>query len=196
MTQAVGSPSALSERFLQALELAADLFRDKTRDMSGAPYAVHLYGVCHIVAQHTQNEDVQIAALLHDVLEDIDPKVYGAPELRRDFGGTVLELVQTVTHDERIYSKDESRRQYLKQLSEGPVEASIISAADMLYNGTDMERSYTQDPQTAAARFGGEKGRRRIWFWEQRAAIITRRLGHDHALAVQANSLLANASWR
>ena len=172
----------LSTRYLYALELTAQLFDGRKREVAGMPFVTHLFGVAHIVQQLTDDEDVHIAALLHDTLEDIPAEDYSAEQMQADFGLKILKLVQTVSYDEVRYEKDESRRQYVRQLEAGAKEACLISGADMLHNGRDFIYWYQQNPQALAAAFGGERAKRRAWFWHERMAVIESRLGADYSL--------------
>src|SRR4051812_19287186 len=58
----------------EALQFAADAFRDRSRKGSGVPYLTHLLQVCAWVGEYGGDEEQMSAAVLHDYLEDIDPK--------------------------------------------------------------------------------------------------------------------------
>ena len=56
--------TGLSERFNEALMLAASLHRDDVRKGTSIPYIAHLLGVCELVLSDGGDEDEAIAALL------------------------------------------------------------------------------------------------------------------------------------
>ncbi len=60
----------LSTRFDHALLFAAQVHRDQDRKKSGIPYISHLLGVASIVLDYGGDEEMAIAALLHDAVED------------------------------------------------------------------------------------------------------------------------------
>src|SRR3954469_2712613 len=60
----------LSTRFDHALLFAAQVHREQERKKSGIPYISHLLGVASIVLDYGGDEDMAIAALLHDAVED------------------------------------------------------------------------------------------------------------------------------
>ena len=60
----------LSRRFYVALDLAAGLHHSQCRKGTNIPYIAHLMSVCAIVLENGGDEDLAIAALLHDAVED------------------------------------------------------------------------------------------------------------------------------
>ncbi len=60
----------LGSRFLRAFEFAAQKHAKQTRKASTIPYIAHLMGVTSLVLEAGGDEDLAIAALLHDVVED------------------------------------------------------------------------------------------------------------------------------
>src|SRR5579862_7262399 len=86
----------LGQRFLRALVFAAEKHAGQTRKASTIPYIAHLMGVASLVLEAGGDEDLAIAALLHDVVEDCG----GAPilaEVRRRFGPRVAKVVDGCT---------------------------------------------------------------------------------------------------
>ena len=74
----------LGPGFLLAFVFAAEKHAGQTRKASTIPYIAHLMGVASLVLEFGGDEDMAIAALLHDVVEDCG----GAPmlkEVRRKF---------------------------------------------------------------------------------------------------------------
>lgn len=173
-----------------ALELVADLFRDVNREVTGLPYITHLVGVSYIASTITKDEDVIIAALLHDVLEDIPGDIYSELDMRKQFGDWITDIVKTVSHEDDKYGKEESRSRYLQQISSGPVEACMVSASDLLHNSTDIVYVYKNDPDAIRNRFGGERAKFRSWFWSERYKILESRLGEDNKVILQLKSKL------
>jgi (p)ppGpp synthase/HD superfamily hydrolase len=134
-----------SYRVEQAIRAAAVLHRDQNRKGSMPfPYITHVVSVAFILMDYTDDEDVIVAALLHDTVEDTD---YSLAELEEDFGGRVRELVFTVSEKmqegERRLSWSERKREYAKSLKKGPKEAVMIAAADKAHNfRTTVEEYY------------------------------------------------------
>ncbi len=131
-----------SFRIEQAIRAAAILHKDQVRKGDiPYPYITHTFAVAMIVSDYTDKEDVIVGALLHDTLEDTD---YTGEELREDFGGTVLTLVESVTRPQSDEGKNwlEIKKQYIKQLKKAPEDALIIAAADKIHNMRSMVETY------------------------------------------------------
>ena len=86
----------LGPRFLRAVRICCRKHKGQTRKASTIPYIAHLMGVASLVLEAGGDEDLAIAALLHDVVEDCG----GAPmlkEVRRRFGSRVAKVVDGCT---------------------------------------------------------------------------------------------------
>ncbi len=136
-----------SFRVEQAIRAASILHQDQLR--KGAipiPYITHLVAVSMILLDYTDNEEIIIAALLHDTLEDTD---YTFEELRDDFGYPVAELVLTLTEpkekDGVKLSWKERKKTYAQQLKKGSDDALLIAAADKTHNFRTTVEEYYDD---------------------------------------------------
>jgi (p)ppGpp synthase/HD superfamily hydrolase len=67
------APPAYSQEVDLALALASIVHRRAERKGTRVPYIVHPLHVTLILSRHGLPEHVQVAGILHDVLEDIDP---------------------------------------------------------------------------------------------------------------------------
>src|SRR5262245_45901159 len=126
-----------SKRFDDALLFATELHRNQLRKGTRTPYITHLLAVASLVGEQTDDEDVVIAALLHDAVED-----QGGPKTRRTiaerFGERAALLVDCCT-DTDVEPKPPwkpRKEAYLAHLRdpETPLDACLISAADKLHN--------------------------------------------------------------
>ena len=60
----------LGPRFERAFLFAAEKHAGQTRKTTTVPYIAHLMGVASLALEYGGDEDLAIAALLHDVVED------------------------------------------------------------------------------------------------------------------------------
>src|SRR3989338_7540945 len=114
-----------SYRIEQAIRAASVLHKNQLRKGSMPfPYITHLVATAFTLMDYTDDEDVIIAGLLHDTLEDTD---YTIDELQEDFGGRVREIVEAVTEPkstpENRVSFKERKHVYTEKLKKGPKEA-------------------------------------------------------------------------
>jgi len=146
----------LGPRFLRAFEFAAEKHAGQTRKASTIPYIAHLMGVASLVLEAGGEEDLAIAALLHDVVEDCG----GAPmlkEVRRRFGKRVAKIVDECT-DADTYPKPpwrERKEKYLRRLRKADADTRLASAADKLNNLRSILSDYRASGESIWTRFNG-----------------------------------------
>jgi len=138
------------------------------------PFASHVLSVGLLVREFTDNENVIIAALLHDTLEDTD---YTANEMTEDFGPEVTTLVLTLTEPTRTDVPDwhERKKIYAEQLRAGDTNALLIATADKLHNFRSMVDDYYGQPQLFLQDFGKHVDTR-LEAYQRIANIINQRL--------------------
>lgn len=121
----------LLEKLLRAFEFAAVAHKEQTRkESAGVPYFSHPAAVALILSRGGFSEEVIIAGLLHDVVEDTS---YTAEDVKELFGERVKELVLGVTEDQSL-PWAERKSAYIENIKKADAETKAISAADMLAN--------------------------------------------------------------
>jgi (p)ppGpp synthase/HD superfamily hydrolase len=111
------------------------------------PYYVHTERVANLIAKYAGNYKLVIAALLHDVLEDVTPKnsFYSGGLIDQtfglDIGGLVSELTDVYTH-ENYPAYNRKRRKELEtfRISQISIEAKTIKLADIYDNAISISR--------------------------------------------------------
>jgi (p)ppGpp synthase/HD superfamily hydrolase len=163
-------------RIEQAVKAASILHKDQVRKgIVPIPYVSHLFAVAMILSDYTDDEDIIIAGLLHDTLEDTD---YTTTELREDFGGKVRDIVEGVSepHDtEKEYTWRESKKAYVKHLKAGPEGSLMVSAADKIHNMRSIVEEYYDDHTRFIKAFGGSLDER-IEMYQDIADVLNERL--------------------
>jgi len=167
----------MTPRFNEALALAARAHLGQRRKGSGIPYVTHPVAVAALVARHGGDEDQQIAALLHDVLEDGGPQF--AAEIRQQFGARVLAIVEGCTDGvpDAAGQKPpwpERKRAYLQHLAEAPDDTLLVSACDKLSNALSIVEDLAEIGPAVFDRFtAGRDGT--LWYYAELARIFTHR---------------------
>jgi (p)ppGpp synthase/HD superfamily hydrolase len=155
----------LGPRFLRAFLFAAEKHAGQTRKASTIPYIAHLMGVASLVLEAGGDEDLAIAALLHDVVEDCG----GAPMLRevhRRFGARVAKVVDgcTDTDSDPKPPWRERKETYIRHLRRADAGTKLVSAADKLNNARSIVSDYREIGEKVWVRFnGGREGT--LWYY-------------------------------
>jgi (p)ppGpp synthase/HD superfamily hydrolase len=158
-------PPSLGKRFRDAFLFAATMHAQQTRKKTTTPYIAHLMSVSALVLEAGGDEDLAIAALLHDVVEDCG----GKPVLRevmRRFGKRVAHIVAGCT-DSDVYPKPpwrERKESYLIHLRTANADVRLVSAADKLHNVREILRDYRLAGDSIWERFGGKR-EGTLWYY-------------------------------
>lgn len=163
-----------SPRLIQAINTAAWAHRDHVRKGTDIPYVSHVVGVMHLVSQVTDDEDVLIAALFHDILEDV-PEEYSPQRMAEEFGDRVVELVRGVTKDSTLSSWQDRSDAYLAHLREADDSSVLISAADKLHNLLSIHADLDELGDELWGRFNSGKDRQ-LWWYRSVADLVLERL--------------------
>lgn len=154
-----------SSRFLNALNYAARLHASQFRKRTERPYIGHLLSVTSIVIEYGGDEEMAIAALLHDAVEDQG----GIPRLReiqRKFGKRVAHIVDGCT-DSYADPKPpwmERKRAYVERVGRESAEVRLVSAADKLSNARETLYEVRVHGDTVFERFAGKKAGT-LWYY-------------------------------
>jgi (p)ppGpp synthase/HD superfamily hydrolase len=188
----------LGPRFLGAFTFAAEKHSGQVRKASTIPYITHLMGVASLVLEAGGDEDLAIAALLHDVVEDCGGAAM-LKEVRRLFGTRVAKVVDGCT-DADTYPKPpwrERKEKYLRRLKKENADTRLVSAADKLNNVRSILSDYRAVGESVWSRFnGGRDGT--LWYYRTLRDEFLRskpnRITRDFELAVNELELLAGVS--
>ncbi len=126
----------VSPNLERALRRAATAHHGQTRRGSVVPYFEHVVGVAIILDRLGFEEDVVIAGLLHDLVEDTDATL---DDIRAGFGSAVADLIaycSEVKLDARGQKRPwiDRKRDHLAALAGAPTEARAVILADKLHN--------------------------------------------------------------
>jgi GTP pyrophosphokinase len=169
MPRTLKAPTPLTRRFEQALIFATRKHATQIRKGTGTPYISHLLSVSSLVLEAGGDEDLAVAALLHDVVEDCG----GAPmlkQVRQRFGERVADVVEGCT-DTDVTPKPpwrERKEQYIRHLRSADAGTRLVSAADKLHNARSILVDYREIGEPIWQRF---QGKREGTLWYYRALL-------------------------
>jgi (p)ppGpp synthase/HD superfamily hydrolase len=146
----------LGERFHEAFLFAATSHAEQTRKQTTTPYMAHLMTVSALVLEAGGNEDLAIAALLHDVVEDCGGKPM-LEEVRKRFGPLVAHVVAGCTDSDTCPKPPwrERKEAYLEHLRTADRDVRLVSTADKLHNAREILRDYRADGEPSLATVRG-----------------------------------------
>lgn len=160
----------LTERFENALIYTSRLHAHQFRKGSNTPYISHLLSVVALVLEAGGDEDLAIAALLHDAVED-QGGLRILAEIRQQFGVRVADIVDSCSDAYTIPKPPWKIRKetYLSQLENSSLDTRLVSLADKLHNS----RCLLMDLQTGKSNVwdkfrGGKDGT----MWYYRSLIV------------------------
>jgi len=143
--------SFLTDRFVSALQFAHDVHRSQIRKETTIPYVSHLLSVAGLVLESGGDEDLAIAGLLHDAVEDAK-EISGeemSDRIRTKFGDRVADIVDGCSDAKSSPGGSKppwrSRKEaYLEHLRSASNDVLRVSIADKVHNArsiaTDQDR--------------------------------------------------------
>src|SRR4030067_3369976 len=112
-----------AERFQSAIIFLSDQVNKGS--INPKPVLWHSFRVANNLYEDDQPEDVVIAGILHDALEDTKASL---DSIRSAVGETVANLVKTLTFDKSITDKRQREQDAFQRNPEGGQEALLIRA--------------------------------------------------------------------
>lgn len=165
----------MTPRIEKAIEVAIRIHKGQFRKGDGiTPYVVHPLSVAMILSRYTRDEDIIIAAILHDALEDTS---YSPKEINKDFGSKVLEIVRDVSDKEPDATWHRRKDDYLKHLKKASKEACLVACADKINNLESICEAYSQFGDRIWKSFNASK-ESKLGFYESVCREVGRRFKH------------------
>jgi (p)ppGpp synthase/HD superfamily hydrolase len=137
----------LTAKIQKAINFVAEKHSYQKRKGIELPYVVHPYSVAIILSNYTNDEDIIVAGLLHDILEDV--KEYSEEDMKQEFGDRITKIVKEVSEDKdpNVSEDDkdtwvERKDKYLANLENDRQEALLVCAADKIHNLHSMIDSH------------------------------------------------------
>jgi (p)ppGpp synthase/HD superfamily hydrolase len=126
-----------SEIMYKAKQFAEKYHKTQFRRFSHEPYVVHPISVAERLMRLTKDNELIIAAFLHDVLEDTEATY---ELVKTEFGETIANIVNELTSD-KAQIKIMGKANYLAdKINKMSVKARIIKFADREHNVKDLSQ--------------------------------------------------------
>lgn len=174
----------LTSKFAQAFEYANRLHAEQFRKGTDIPYISHLMRVAGLTLEFGADEEIAIAALLHDAVEDQGGLAIAA-EIEKLFGKKVRDIVvecsDSITEKEAEKGPWQQRKEkYIDHLkNSASPEACLVCACDKLDNMQCLWRNVREKGLESFSIFTGAKTegletvrKKRAWYFMEIIKIL------------------------
>ncbi|MFW0838036.1 MAG: HD domain-containing protein [Candidatus Komeilibacteria bacterium] len=181
----------------KAINIASKLHNGQERKSDdNLPYIVHPFSVAWLLAEHTDDENIIAAGLLHDVIEDVAG--YNFNNLADDFGANIAKLVKQVSEDKSITKPtngksvwQQRKEKYIAGLEQADSGALLIAAADKIHNLRSLQNAYRQQGASIWQRFAGTPDQQ-MWYYKSVLAVLKKYL--NNSIVKDLDKEIANAN--
>ncbi|UOY92759.1 HD domain-containing protein [Ectobacillus sp. JY-23] len=160
------------DRWMKAVEMATVAHMEQARKGNGVPYITHPYTVALLLTHAGCREEVIIAGLLHDTIEDTTIRY---EDIRKEFGDVVAELVLECTELDRTKSWEERKQQTIEKLSRISMDACMIACADKLHNIRGTAQEFSICGEEIWKRFNRGKDKQQ-WYYTSVVGALGKRI--------------------
>jgi (p)ppGpp synthase/HD superfamily hydrolase len=175
----MNKPTVLTDRFDRALLYATHVHGGQVRKGTTTPYVAHLMAVAATVLEYGGDEDIAIAALLHDSVEDQGGRGR-LEDVRNRFGERVAHVVAACSDSMANTSAGEQKpdwktrkKAYIAHLKTADTDILRVSLADKVHNARAILRDLRK-PEIGPAiwsRFSQPR-EKTLWYYRSLADVF------------------------
>lgn len=152
----------MKDRISKAINVATKAHDGQKRKGGDTPYITHPLAVGDMLANCGYSEDIIIAGILHDTVEDTDVTL---DYIRSEFGDRVAEIVNGASEPDKSLRWEDRKKHTIEYLRTASTEVRAVSCADKLHNITTMEEDYVDVGEELWKRFKRGKADQK-WYYE------------------------------
>jgi hypothetical protein len=152
-----------------------EVYQKQKRKGKDIPYVTHPLTVGLILASAGASEEVIIAGILHDTIEDsVTEKKVTKEMLAERFGEEVAALVASVSETDKSLSWEERKKEALAHIGTFSQGSLLVKSADIISNASELVDDYRREGEEIFARFNAPKEKIIKHYSEAITAIIGR----------------------
>jgi hypothetical protein len=152
-----------------------EVYQKQKRKGKDIAYITHPLAVALILSQARAKEEVVIAGILHDTIEDSIEKKRVSYEMIEDrFGKEVADLVLSVTEKNKDKSWDERKEEALEDIKSFSKDSLLLKSADVVANLSELVDDYAKDGEKVFERFNAPKEKSLLHHLRVIQAIISK----------------------
>ena len=150
------------KRLFDAIEYAAQVHSGQFRKGVEVPFIIHPLRVAERLIRSGCSEELAIAAVLHDVVEDTSAEL---PDIRKRFGERIANLVDGASEPDKSLHWKVRKENTIEYLSTANKDELILSLADKLDNLYSIKQDIEQFGSYVWERFNSSRDDQK-WYYE------------------------------
>lgn len=144
--------------FNKAVRFATEVHRTQKRKGKDVPYITHPLAVSLILSRVTKDENIVIAGILHDTMEDCIP--YGSITkqfIESEFNANIARMVSDLTEEDKTLPWMERKLAALKHISHMAHDSLLVKSADVLHNLSELNDDFAKEGEKVFEKFNASK---------------------------------------
>ncbi|MDD2376998.1 MAG: HD domain-containing protein [Clostridia bacterium] len=170
-----------SNKMFDAINFATIAHDGQIRKSNGIPKITHLYGVAMLILQFGYSEELAIAGLLHDVVEDC--KGYSLETIKDKFGKDVADYVFDVTEMDKSLSWKERKLHHIEYMKTACIDSKVLCAADKIHNLHSLYEDLQKQGENIWNKFNATK-QETLWYYTEMYKSITSNCEHQEIFSL------------
>ena len=145
----------------QAIIFAAMAHKDQTRKSTDIPYITHPFAVGMLLQKAKCSDEVIVAGILHDTLEDTSTTY---EELAEQFGSKIAQLVRSASEQDKSLPWEKRKQHTIESLKDANLEEIQVITADKLHNLKSIQDDLVYNGEKLWNRFNRGK-QKQHWYY-------------------------------
>ncbi|MBI4639504.1 MAG: HD domain-containing protein [Candidatus Tectomicrobia bacterium] len=155
-----------------AIEFATKAHTGQFRKGTNVPYIVHPLAVAKTLIDCGCSEEVIVAGILHDTVEDTSVTL---EDIRQLFGEEVAKLVEGASEPDKSDTWENRKRHTIEYLKTAPINILLVACADKFDNIKTIREDYAKVGESIWSRFNRSKEHQR-WYYQALVDVFTNRM--------------------
>ena len=168
------------ELIFDAIEFAVKAHRGQFRKGSHLPYIVHPLGVGKILIEADCEDDVVVAGILHDTIEDTFVTV---EDITINFGPHIAGIVDAISEPDKRDTWENRKHHTLEYLKTAPIDSLLVECADKLDNIRAIREDYLKLGDNLWVRFKRAKDKQK-WYYLSLVDVFSNRIKESPQLTL------------
>ena len=170
----------MDDLLFDAIEFAVHAHCGHFRKGTRTPYIFHPLNVARMLLESGCSEEVVVAGILHDTLEDTP---IALEDIQTRFGEDVANLVYLVSEPDKLDTWENRKKHTLMSLESASKEVLLIALADKLDNILSIQRVLEQDGDVVWSRFNRPKNAQ-AWYYQNLVDVFRRCVTEEPGLSL------------